>query len=120
MTPSCRIVLMTLLAHLQLIYTVQVNKLFELLRLDRKLFPDNNIAFFTAIVEAAKKVELSASQVAALREKQWEVLQAKLEKVRIREQELKQEDDDSDGIEFSDEDDDEEDEAERLARLAAQ
>lgn len=98
----------------------EVNKLFELLRLDRKLFPDDDISFFASIVEGAKKVELSTEEVATLREEQWKLLQAKLEKVRAREQELKDQDDESDGIEFSDEDSDEEDEAERLARLAAQ
>ena len=86
----------------------QVNKLFELLRLDRKLFPDDDISFFASIVEGAKKVELSTEEVATLREEQWKLLQAKLEKVRAREQELKDQDDESDGIEFSDEDSDEE------------
>lgn len=86
----------------------QVNKLFELLRLDRKLFPDDDVSFFASIVEGAKEVELSTEEVANLREEQWKLLQAKLEKVRAREQELKDQDDESDGIEFSDEDSDEE------------
>ncbi len=63
-------------------------------------------------------MELSEDEVKKLRDTAWASLQAKLEKVRAREQELK--DEDSDEITFSDEDSDEEDEAARLARLAAQ
>ena len=138
--------------------TAEVNKLFELLRLDAKLFPDTEsghtasqkldpncsagtssntatnversdtdtstrtstatAAFFESIVSKARAMELSPSEVQKMRETAWESLQDKLEKVRAREQELK--DEDSDEITFSDEDSDEEDEAARLARLAAQ
>eukprot|EP00960_Hanusia_phi_P011088 324967-Hanusia_phi.AAC.1 len=33
---------------------MKVNKLFELMRLDDKIFPDDNIAFFKSILQAAK------------------------------------------------------------------
>lgn len=97
----------------------EVNKLFELLRLDKKLFPDDNKDFFFAIVKAAKEGDVTAEEVKALREEENTKLQEKLVKVREREAELKAEDDDDDEIVFSDEDEDEEDEAARLARLAA-
>ena len=125
--------------------TAEVNKLFELLRLDAKLFPDTEsghtasqkldpncsagtssntatnversdtdtstatdantdnrshaAAFFESIVSKARAMELSPSEVQKMRETSWESLQAKLEKVRAREKELK--DEDSDEIAFS-------------------
>mmetsp|Transcript_4797 Transcript_4797/g.9477 ORF Transcript_4797/g.9477 Transcript_4797/m.9477 type:complete len:354 (+) Transcript_4797:136-1197(+) len=98
----------------------EVNKLFELLRLDKKLFPDSDAAFFHRIVAAAKELELSSDEVAALRAEEMAALQEKLRLVRAREKELADDGGSDDEIVFSDEDDDEEDEAARLARLAAQ
>ncbi|EKX50643.1 hypothetical protein GUITHDRAFT_161851 [Guillardia theta CCMP2712] len=96
----------------------EVNKLFELMRLDEKVFPDDNMDFFKSILQAAKDCDLKSSDIDAMRATQMKILQEKLEKVREREKELK--DDSDDEIVFSDEDEDEEDESERLARLAAQ
>mmetsp|Transcript_40399 Transcript_40399/g.80927 ORF Transcript_40399/g.80927 Transcript_40399/m.80927 type:complete len:336 (+) Transcript_40399:31-1038(+) len=97
----------------------EVNKLFELLRLDKKLFADDDQGFFHDIVKAAKATDVTEDEVKALREEEMAKLQEKLQKVRAREKELAEEDDD-DEIVFSDEDEDEEDEAARLAKLAAQ
>ena len=55
--------------------TAEVNKLFELLRLDAKIFKDTETEFFENIVAKAKSVDLAEADVKKLRNDSWAALQ---------------------------------------------
>lgn len=64
----------------------EVNKIFELLRLDKKFFPDaleGESQFFSKIVTAAKAMDLNADEVKTVRDQEMKVLQEKLVKVPL-------------------------------------
>jgi len=58
--------------------TAEVNKLFELLRLDAKVFKDTETEFFENIVAKAKSVDLAEADVKKLRDDSWAALQVRV------------------------------------------
>ena len=81
----------------------QVNTLYEHLRLDAKLYPDDKDggAWFVEMVEEAKAVELDVAAIASMRKEEEERLAEHRRKVAEREAEYS-----DDEIVFSDEEDD--------------